>query len=114
MEGAKVLRLRACICLNSLPSRVQAKKKLIVCSSLLQDWQTLIIKGDGLQALTVQTLGSGLQISDNNQIVGLEPRANLLQTLGTSLKALPEIFGDEGRPGNLVGELSNCYLCVLL
>ena len=69
----------------------------------------LISLGEGLQSLTVDRLGKGLQISEQNQVVGLEPRTNLLKALGSSLKAQPEIFGPEGRPGNLVGKphLSN-------
>ena len=117
MEGAKVSRLQACICLKNLHFQVREKQKLIVSLSLFECYRTLIFKGAGLQALTVKKLGAGLQISDHNQVVGLEPRTNLLKTLGNSLKALPEIFGDDGRPGNLVGKLratislscSNCY-----
>lgn len=54
-------------------------------------------------------MGKGLQISASNPIPGLESRAALLQSLGKSLEALPEIFGKSGRPGNLVGNLSALY-----
>ncbi|KAH8593392.1 DUF1688 domain-containing protein [Bisporella sp. PMI_857] len=67
----------------------------------------LVVDSEGLQAITAEKLGAGFQVSDGNQIVGLEPRAKLLKTLGQSLKSLPEIFGKEGRPGNLVDYLLN-------
>ena len=105
MEEAKVLLLQVCTCSRSSHFPARVKRQLTVGARLLPRLQNLTFKGDGLEALTVKKLGSGLQISDHNQIVGLEPRTNLLRTLGTSLKALPEIFGDEGRPGNLLGKL---------
>lgn len=38
-----------------------------------------------------------------NPMLGLEGRSNLLKGLGTALKACPEYFGNEGRPGNMIG-----------
>ncbi|KAI2477789.1 DUF1688 domain-containing protein [Pyrenophora tritici-repentis] len=35
-------------------------------------------------------------------MLGVESRANLLRSLGTSLLSQPELFGKEGRPGNVV------------
>lgn len=37
-------------------------------------------------------------------MVGVNSRAALLNSLGTSLAAYPEVFGPAGRPGNLVGK----------
>ena len=42
-------------------------------------------------------------------MLGVEPRAVLLRSLGESLLAHPNIFGPEGRPGNLVGKKSSLY-----
>jgi hypothetical protein len=41
---------------------------------------------------------------------GVNSRAELLRSLGASLKANPDIFGETGRPGNIVGMLTalNC------
>jgi hypothetical protein len=59
--------------------------------------------GKGLEQLTTNVLAQGFQISDGNPILGLESRANLLRGLGTSLLAQAHVFGEEGRPGNVVG-----------
>ncbi|KAI9731649.1 MAG: hypothetical protein M1818_007779 [Claussenomyces sp. TS43310] len=59
----------------------------------------------GLQTLTPEKLGNGLQASSNNEIPGVSSRAALLQALGRSLSKHPDIFGEEGRPGNLVDSL---------
>lgn len=45
-----------------------------------------------------------MQSSKENLLVGLEGRAGLLQRLGNSLLSLPEVFGENGRPGNMVGK----------
>lgn len=60
--------------------------------------------GKGLTQLTTEALAKGLQVTDNNPMLGVESRANLLMGLGRSLLAHPNIFGDAGRPGNAVGK----------
>ena len=59
--------------------------------------------GKGLQDLTTDVLAEGFQISDKNPMLGVESRANLLRSLGKSLVSQPDVFGEEGRPGNVVG-----------
>lgn len=59
----------------------------------------------GLQSLTVDQIGKGLQDRDGNRIAGLEGRTNVLVKLGSSLEKLPEYFGPEGRPGNMLDYL---------
>jgi hypothetical protein len=44
-----------------------------------------------------------MQVSESNPMTGLEGRSNLLANLGRALAASPEMFGAEGRPGNLLG-----------
>lgn len=44
-----------------------------------------------------------MQATPENPLVGTQDRAALLQRLGKSLVNLSEIFGPEGRPGNIVG-----------
>jgi hypothetical protein len=65
--------------------------------------------------MTTEKLASGFQISDSNPILGIESRAALLRSLGESLLEHPEVFGNQGRPGNLVGKwtwpLHNHKLC---
>jgi hypothetical protein len=38
-------------------------------------------------------------------IVGEASRVKLLKAVGSSLLTLPDIFGPDGRPGNLVGKI---------
>ena len=58
----------------------------------------------GLHTLTVDTLARGMQVSDSNPMSGLDGRAGLLIRLGTALQNA-EIFGVDGRPGNMIGSL---------
>lgn len=60
--------------------------------------------GKGLEQLETATLAAGFQVSDENPMLGVDSRAALLRSLGRSLLAHPDIFGEEGRPGNLVGK----------
>ena len=66
-------------------------------------WQA---DAQGLQSLTVEKLAQGFQVRDTNPLVGVEGRLELLQRLGHSLVALPQLFGNGNpRPGNLVNYL---------
>lgn len=55
----------------------------------------------GLARIDEAALAEGFQVGPDNPLVGLEARAALLANLGTALEASPELFGEEGRPGNL-------------
>ena len=57
----------------------------------------------GLSKVTVETLAKGMQVSDSNPMSGLQGRAGLLIRLASALKN-SEIFGGDGRPGNMIGE----------
>lgn len=59
--------------------------------------------GKGLEELTTEALAEGFQVSESNPILGLQSRADLLRGLGKSLLAQTKVFGEEGRPGNVVG-----------
>lgn len=59
-----------------------------------------------MEALTTDALIAGFQVSADNPMLGVESRATLLRSLGQSLLANSDIFGVNGRPGNLVGKLS--------
>ncbi|RYP27263.1 hypothetical protein DL768_011249 [Monosporascus sp. mg162] len=61
-----------------------------------------MVDGKGLEELTTEALVSGCQVSDDNPMLGVEPRVALLRSLGQSLLAHTDVFGAEGRPGNLV------------
>ncbi|USP82547.1 uncharacterized protein yc1106_09821 [Curvularia clavata] len=61
-----------------------------------------IVDGRGLQDLKTEALAEGFQITEKNPMLGVESRANLLRSLGKSLLSHPDVFGKEGRPGNVV------------
>lgn len=52
-------------------------------------------------------MAKGFQITSDNPMIGVGPRAQLLSRLGDSLLQHPDIFGPEGRPGNLVDYVIN-------
>ena len=60
--------------------------------------------GNGLKQLSIDELAKYFQVSKENPLLGTEARAVLLRSLGASLLAHPQVFGSEGRPGNLVGK----------
>ncbi len=61
---------------------------------------------DGLTGLAVQDLAQAFQVSAGNPLDGLEGRVSLLNALGRALAAQPQVFGEEGRIGNLVDVLA--------
>ena len=56
----------------------------------------------GLTNITVETLAKGMQVTDSNPMSGLDGRAGLLMKLATALQN-SELFGADGRPGNMIG-----------
>ncbi|KAH7357455.1 hypothetical protein BKA66DRAFT_473312 [Pyrenochaeta sp. MPI-SDFR-AT-0127] len=70
-----------------------------------KDEKAPTVDGKGLEQLQTSALAEGFQISESNPIPGLDSRADLLRSLGKSLLAQPEVFGKEGRPGNVVDYL---------
>ena len=58
----------------------------------------------GLKALTPERLAAGLQSRPGNEMAGLEGRTDLLLRLSAALAEKKEFFGEDGRPGNMVGE----------
>ena len=58
----------------------------------------------GLSQLTTAKIAAGMQVNESNPMVGLEGRASLLTNLGKAPKANPQFFGQDARPGNLIGE----------
>jgi hypothetical protein len=60
---------------------------------------------EGLRQLTVEKLANGLQSRPGNEMAGLEGRSQLLIRLASALEN-KEFFGEDGRPGNMLGEYS--------
>ncbi|KAH7033480.1 uncharacterized protein B0I36DRAFT_430689 [Microdochium trichocladiopsis] len=63
------------------------------------------VDGKGLNALTVEAFEKYFQISPENPIIGVEARVNLLKNVGTSLLNNTDVFGQDGRPGQLVDNI---------
>ncbi|RCI11369.1 hypothetical protein L249_7661 [Ophiocordyceps polyrhachis-furcata BCC 54312] len=57
----------------------------------------------GLRSLTVEKLGAGLQSRPGNELAGLEGRTALLIRLADALDEKKDLFGIDGRPGNMIG-----------
>ncbi len=56
----------------------------------------------GLSQLKLETLAAGFQVSEDNPLIGLTGRLELLQRLGKAICQHPLLFGSENpRPGNL-------------
>ncbi|NJO40897.1 MAG: URC4/urg3 family protein [Cyanobacteria bacterium CRU_2_1] len=61
---------------------------------------------DGLQQITESVLSEGFQVSEENPLVGVEGRLQLMQRLGQVLHDSPVLFGDRSpRLGHLVDYL---------
>jgi hypothetical protein len=67
----------------------------------------LRVDADALANLSLSDLQRGLQVSDENPLVGLEGRLELLRNLGKLVASKPNIFGrhDSPRPGGLFNHL---------
>ncbi|KAK0271315.1 hypothetical protein LTR91_003577 [Friedmanniomyces endolithicus] len=63
------------------------------------------VDASGLQNLTAETLAEGFQSTEDNAMVGVPPRAALLRSLGQSLSVQQDVFGPDGRPGNVVDHI---------
>lgn len=62
-----------------------------------------------LKQLTVEKLAAGLQVSEANPIEGLAGRSSLLIKLGEAMDN-QQLFGVDGRPGNMLGTFrSTCW-----
>lgn len=60
------------------------------------------VDASGLKELTVEKMAAGLQVTEQNQMSGLEGRASLLIRLADALNN-DTLFGADGRPGNMLG-----------
>lgn len=60
---------------------------------------------EGLGALTVEKLESGLQSRPDNRLAGLQGRTELLIRLSAALAERADFFGVDGRPGNMIDHL---------
>jgi hypothetical protein len=65
------------------------------------------VDGEALSQMAVAELRGGFQVTDDNPLVGIDGRAELLRRLGMLVSAHPDIFGrhDAPRPGGLFDQL---------
>ncbi|KAJ2989275.1 hypothetical protein NUW54_g8837 [Trametes sanguinea] len=61
------------------------------------------VDAEGLSRIIVPQVAAAMQVSESNPMVGLEGRSSLLVNLSKALKANTTYFGENPRPGNLVG-----------
>jgi hypothetical protein len=66
----------------------------------------------GLATMTVEKTAAVFQVTDSNPMVSLEGCTALLTNLSKALKGNPQLFRDEGRPGNIVGTLFPSFLTI--
>lgn len=75
------------------------------------NWQ---FAGKGLADLNVETFRKHFQITPENEIVSDASRVSLLNSVGKSLLNQTRIFGNDGRPGQLVGKFSYQHIALYL
>jgi hypothetical protein len=71
------------------------------------DGKSLRSDSEGLKRVTPKLIEDYFQVRENNPLVGVEGRANLLKGLGKALEN--KIIFKDGRPGNLVDYLISHY-----
>lgn len=60
------------------------------------------VDGAGLAQITHLDLAEGFQVTEDNPLIGLEGRLQLLHRLAEALGAHPQLFGHPPRPGHVV------------
>ena len=75
------------------------------------------VNSAALKMMNPEQLKRGFQVTNSNQLVGVDGRAAILNALGGALEDHPEFFGQEiQRPGNMVDYLlkkaDGCQLSV--
>jgi hypothetical protein len=109
LHDRKDWELRASICLSrgsSLETRSNRTERMVCwipCRLRINHNRKFKILADGLSRITAQRTAQAMQVSDANPMVGIEGRASLLSNLALALKSSPEFFGEDARPGNLIG-----------
>lgn len=64
------------------------------------------VDADALRRIDAATLAQMFQVRSDNPLVGLDGRVALLQRLGQTMRAQPEVFGADCRPGGLFDMLT--------
>lgn len=72
-------------------------------SKFIQEAQLNLLLAKGLASVTAEKTAAAFQVTESNPMVGLEGRTLLLVNLSKALSSNPEFFGQDARPGNIVG-----------
>jgi len=64
-----------------------------------------VLAAQGLSQITVDKVAEAMQVNSSNVMVGLEGRVSLLSNLGAALQSNPKFFGEDARPGNIIGAI---------
>jgi hypothetical protein len=67
----------------------------------------------GLRGLTLDKMARGLQVSPENPIEGLAGRSGIVMRLANALARNNEVYGDEGRVGNMLGRFISFLLFLI-
>jgi GTP cyclohydrolase II len=68
------------------------------------------VNSKGIEKLSFERFQSGFQITEDNQLFGLENRFKIIKRLGGCLNSFPTYFGYEiKRPGNLLDYIENRF-----
>ncbi len=94
------------VCLARSEGLAVASLRWITSGGLSSEGASSRVDAKGLAAVSVEGLARAFQVRDDNPLVGLEGRAALLVRLGRALAARADLFGAEGRPGQLFDALA--------
>lgn len=65
----------------------------------------------GLARVTSENVAAVMQVSAENPMTGIDGRSNLLTNLAKALNSNPAYFGDDARPGHLIGTFAISLIC---
>lgn len=77
---------------------------------IVQKADTFYPQAAALQGITEELFSEQFQITAENPMVGVSSRVKLWNAVGQQLGNGPQIFGSQGRPGNMVGMFTTAGL----
>ena len=76
--------------------------------NLLLPWYA----ASALERITSARVSAAMQVDDSNPMSGIDGRTGLLFNLSQALASRPDFFGQEARPGNLLGMWHLVIICI--
>ena len=74
--------------------------------ALSSDGRAYRVDARGLSAVRAEQLAGAFQVNDENPLIGIEGRVELLRALGATLEQRRDLFGQPARLGNLIDVLA--------